>query len=93
MNKVETMNLCADILSWISADDQMMSRFWALSGLTPDTLRDAAGQPGFAAGVLDFMANHEPTLLAYCEDRNISPQTVVNAWYSENGGLHQEANP
>ena len=93
MDNEQTMALCADILSWVSADDEMMSRFWALSGLTPETLRNAAAQPGFAAGVLDFLANHEPTLLAYCEDRQISPQTIVNAWYSENGDPPQEENP
>ncbi|MEO4041110.1 DUF3572 domain-containing protein [Hoeflea sp. CAU 1731] len=93
MGNEQSMALCADILTWISADEEMMSRFWALSGLTPETLRDAAAQPGFAAGVFDFLANHEPTLLAYCEDRQISPQTIVNAWYSENGGPPPGANP
>ena len=39
----------------------------------------AAREPGFLAGVLQFVANHEPTLLSFAESAGIKPQTVMDA--------------
>ncbi len=80
-NKPETEALCIDMLSWITKDEDLMLRFLALSGLEADTMRDAAGEPGFLAGVVNFLMGHEPTLMAYCEARGIAPEQVVAAWH------------
>lgn len=79
-NKLETEVLCADILGWIACDETLMSRFLALSGLTADTLRQASMEPGFYSGILAFLMGHEPTLIAYCEDRNLAPERLVEVW-------------
>jgi len=83
--------LCADILTWIANDGELLERFWALSGLTPETIRQASAAPGFAAGVLDFLMNHEPTLLAYCASRRIKPESIADAWHRAGGGATGEA--
>ena len=79
-NQLETETLSADILGWIAADETQMSRFLALYGLTADTLQQAAAEPGFHAGVLGFLMSHEPTLIAYCTDRDYSPERVAEIW-------------
>lgn len=66
-------------LGYIAADGDQMSRFLALTGLSPDDLREAAKSPAFLIGVLDFFMGHEPTLISFAESRQIDPQDVVDA--------------
>lgn len=91
-NKLETDVVCADILGWIAADETLMTRFLALSGLTADTLRQASTEPGFYSGILTFLMGHEPTLLAYCEDRNVAPEALVEIWQRLEHGSQSAAN-
>lgn len=73
-------------LSWLSADGEMMSRFCALTGIEPDHIRLAAAEPGFLAGVLDFVLTHEPTLMRFCEDNGLDPAVVQRAGLELSGG-------
>ena len=66
-------------LSWIAADGDLTSRFAALSGIEPADMRTAAAEPGFLAGVLDFVLAHEPTLMRFCDDNSLEPAAVVRA--------------
>lgn len=54
-------------------------RFLALTGLTPDELRAALGEPATLAGVLEFLCAHEPDLVAAAEALEVSPQALVAA--------------
>lgn len=92
-NKIETESLCADILGWVAADETLMARFLALSGLTVDTLRQAAQEPGFYSGILGFLMGHEPTLIAYCDARDIAPERVVEVWQRLEQATPYETNP
>lgn len=73
-------------LSWISADGEMISRFCALTGIEPGQMRQAASEPGFLAGVLEFLLAHEPTLMRFCDDNGIEPATVQRAHAELAGG-------
>lgn len=73
-------------LSWIAADGEMMSRFCALSGIEPAQIRQAATEPGFLAGVLDFILAHEPTLMRFCDDNGLDPMIVQKAGQRLSGG-------
>ena len=84
-NDLETNALAVDVLTWIAENDELMSRFLALSGLSADNLREAAAEPGFLAGVIGFLMSHEPTLLSYCEDRGVAPESVARAWRALGG--------
>ncbi len=66
-------------LRFLGADEQLLSRFIALSGIDPAQLREAASSPAFLAGVLDFFIAHEPTLLQFAEAVEIDPQAIVAA--------------
>lgn len=90
-NHTENDALAVDVLTWISRDNEQMNRFLALSGLSADNLREAAAEPGFLAGVLGFLMGHEPTLMAYCEDRDIAPDRVVGAWHALAGDATHES--
>ena len=71
--------LAATALGFIAADPELLSRFLALSGIEPSAIRTAAREPGFLAGVLNFIAAHEPTLLAFAEHAAIKPEAVLKA--------------
>lgn len=73
-------------LSWIAADGEMMSRFCALSGIEPVQIRQAATEPGFLAGVLDFLLAHEPTLMRFCDDNGLDPARVQETGLRLSGG-------
>jgi hypothetical protein len=67
------------ILGWLANEPELLGRFLALTGTDPSSLRHAAADPGFLAGVVDFLMGHEPTLLAFCEATGTRPEDVVRA--------------
>lgn len=75
----------AAILQWLADDPEMLGRFLALSGVQPSQLRTAISDPGFLAGLIDFIMSHEPTLLAFCEATEWQPEAVVAAWHHYSG--------
>lgn len=66
-------------LGFVAADPELLPRFLDLSGIDASAIRRAAAEPGFLAGVLDFIMAHEPTLIRFCEDSGIAPQHVAQA--------------
>jgi hypothetical protein len=71
--------LAIDALSWIAGEPGQLGRFLSLAGIGPDTLRKAAADPAFLAGVLDFLLCHEPTALAFAGARGIAPSEIAEA--------------
>jgi hypothetical protein len=75
------------ILGWLANEPDMLGRFLALSGVQPNQLRNAVNDPGFLAGMIDFLMGHEPTLLAFCEATGTKPETVAAAWRHYSGPI------
>ena len=67
------------ILGWLAGEPDLLSRFLALTGVSPVEVRNAVNDPGFLAGLVDFLMSHEPTLLAFSEATGIRPEAVVHA--------------
>ena len=61
------------------ADERRAERLLATTGLDPATLRGGLGDPGMLAAVLDFLAAHEPDLLAVAEAIDERPEALVAA--------------
>jgi len=66
-------------LGWILDDNQRAQRFLDLTGLTPDALRGAVGEHYMHKAIFDFLAAHEPDLLAAADALQIAPETLVKA--------------
>jgi len=60
-------------LGYVAGDPELLPRFLAITGIDAQRIREAAGEPGFLAGVLDFVLAHEPTLLGFAEASGINP--------------------
>ena len=61
------------------ARTQRAERLLALTGLTPDSLRERIDEPAFLAAVLRFLESHEPDLLACASDMGVDPAALVAA--------------
>lgn len=66
-------------LGFVASDPELLPRFLAISGIEASSIRQAAREPGFLAGVLQFVVAHEPTLLRFSEESSVPPQEVTAA--------------
>ena len=66
-------------LGWLAGEPELLSRFLSLTGVLPSDVRHAMDDPGFRAGLVDFLMAHEPTLLDFCAATGTPPETVVAA--------------
>lgn len=63
-------------LGFVAADPELLPRFLAITGIEASSIRRAAAEPGFLAGVLQFILAHEPTLMRFCEETGTPPPAV-----------------
>jgi hypothetical protein len=66
-------------LGFLASDPRRLDRFLAATGLSPDTIRAAAAEPGFLAAVLDHLAEDEALLVAFAADADLAPEVVMTA--------------
>jgi hypothetical protein len=66
-------------LAWTLEDPARARRLLDLTGLTPEALRAGAGDRHILAALLDFLAGHEPDLVACAEALGIGPADLVRA--------------
>ena len=89
MSKTDAENVAVEALVWLAQDKELMSRFLALTGIEASSIRSAAQEPGFLAGVLQFYLGHEPTLMRFCQETGRAPVTIEKAAVLLPGGLNQ----
>jgi hypothetical protein len=71
--------LALSTLGWVLSDGDRAARLLALTGLTPDDLRERLGERNVLAAILGFLEAHEPDLVACSEALNVGPAALVNA--------------
>jgi hypothetical protein len=84
--KIGSEDVAIAALGFIAEEPERLGRFLALSGLGPDSLRAAAGQPDFLAGVLDHVLGDETLLLAFAQHAEINPEEITRAHRALTGG-------
>ena len=75
-----TERVALDVLGWLVVDEDRLFPFLNATGLTPETLRASAGQPGFLAGILDHVMGDENVLTACANGLGIQPERIAAAW-------------
>ena len=60
-------------------DERRAQRFLDLTGLSPNELRDRAGERSLLAATLGFLEAHEPDLLAIAEAIGVKPEALIAA--------------
>lgn len=75
--------LALGALGWLLQSESRAQRLLSLTGLTPDDLRaglgDPAVLPALLGAVLDFLAAHEPDLVAAAEALGVEPAVLAAA--------------
>ena len=79
LSSVDPQATAVAVLGWLANEPDMFGRFLALTGIEPSQVRGAVNDRGFLAGMLDFLMQHEPTLMAFCEASGTSPEVVAAA--------------
>jgi hypothetical protein len=66
-------------LSFVAGDPERLGVFLAETGIGPETLRSAAADPHFLAGVLDFVLRDDATVKAFAAASELDPTTIAAA--------------
>jgi hypothetical protein len=72
-------SIAIQALNFLASDPPRLARFLAVSGLEPGSIRTAAAEPSFLAGVLDHLGSEEALLVAFSADVGIEPAEVDRA--------------
>lgn len=64
-------------LGWVLSDAARAQRFLDLTGLTPDSLREAILLPETHRAVFDFLAAYEPDLVAAADSLGVAPEELA----------------
>jgi hypothetical protein len=73
----ETIGLTA--LAATLSDERRAQRFLALTGLSPDGIRERVGERSLLAACLSFLEAHEPDLVAVAEAVGVVPEALLAA--------------
>jgi uncharacterized protein DUF3572 len=71
--------LAVQALAFIADDDVRLSSFIASTGVAVQSIRTAAREPDFLAGVLEHILSDENLLIAFAEGAGINPAEVARA--------------
>jgi hypothetical protein len=78
----KAQEIATEALLHLTREPEQVGRFLAVSGIGPESIRDAAEEPGFLAGVLEYYMADEALLLTYCENSGIRPTMIAAARFA-----------
>ena len=73
----ELASLC---LNHLAQNPEQLADFMGITGLSPDGLRTAIGTQSFGRGLIDYVVQNEPLLLAICAANHLQPDSVMRVW-------------
>jgi uncharacterized protein DUF3572 len=77
--KAAAEQLALAALAFLAADAGRLGGFLASTGLGPENLREAARNPAFLPGVLDYVLSDDPMLIAFAAEESVDPKVVAAA--------------
>jgi hypothetical protein len=73
----EIADLC---LMHLVENPEQLADFMSITGLSPAELQRGARDGSLASGLLDYVVQNEPLLLAICQSASLNPETVMRVW-------------
>jgi hypothetical protein len=73
LTQKDAESLAIQALAFIAGDGERIGPFLAATGIGPDMIRAAAGEPEFLAGVLEYIAGNDTLLVAFATASDINP--------------------
>ena len=77
----ELADLC---LNHLAQNPEQLADFMSIAGFSADRLRAAIGTRSFALGLLDYVVQNEPLLLAIGQQNALQPETIMRVWAKHN---------
>jgi hypothetical protein len=71
--------LAVQALAFLAEDDSRLSGFIASTGIAAESIRDAAREPNFLAGVLEHILADENLLIAFADNAGVDPADLTRA--------------
>ncbi len=78
-------SLAIQALGYIAGEPERLGRFLSVTGLGPDEIRAAAGEPGFLAGVLAYLASDEQLAAAFVTESGCGAADIARAHHALGG--------
>lgn len=76
-----TLDEIADIcLAYLVENPEQLADFMSITGWSPTALQRAARDGALAPGLLDYVVQNEPLLLAICQSASLNPEAVMRVW-------------
>jgi hypothetical protein len=85
--------LAIQALTFIGGEPERLGRFLAVTGIGPAEIRAASSEPGFLAGVLEYLAGDERLLTAFATDAGVDPADIGKALATLSGGAWERESP
>jgi hypothetical protein len=73
----ELASLC---LNHLAENPEQLADFMGITGISPDDLRKGIGTASFSRGLIDYVVQNEPLLLAICAANHLQPESVMRVW-------------
>jgi hypothetical protein len=83
--KADAEAVAIGFLGFLAGAPEHLSRFLALTGTDPATLRARAGDDDFLTSLLDYLMADEALLLAYCANEGLDPALIAPARHRLSG--------
>lgn len=75
----EAEAIAVKALGFITSDPDRLERFLRLTGWTPQSLREPAGQQALLGAVLEYLSGDESLLLTFAANASLDPASVAEA--------------
>ena len=76
LTQEQAEGLAIQALTFISGDGERLGRFLVVTGIGPAEIRAAAREPGFLAGVLDYVASDDRLITAFASETGLDPADI-----------------
>jgi hypothetical protein len=77
--------LAIQALSYIAGEPERLGRFLTITGIGPEQIRAAAGEPGFLTGVLAYLASDEHLAAEFTAEAGCHPADIARAHHALGG--------
>jgi hypothetical protein len=79
VESVDAEALAIRALDGLAATPERLGQFLAITGLSPQSIREVASSPGFLAAVLDHVTGDEALLMQISAESGIAPEAFARA--------------
>lgn len=79
MTEENARDVAIAALQYLAANQDMIARFFALTGMGADELRASVGEKETLAAILEALLQDENSVLAFSENASLDPMSVRKA--------------